>query len=109
MITTLVFCVCVTVLCCYAVHTVLADNAREQENTEVSRIMAEIDALSLKKSLQVTQHRKLPIQIVEVLHDTRRKSYLNVKPKRTQKKVLNIYPIIPSEKLSIGYGFDIRV
>ena len=53
MIATLVFCVCVTILSCYTLHTVLADTSEERKNTEASRIMAEIDLLALKKPLKI--------------------------------------------------------
>ncbi len=108
MIITLVFCVCVTVLSCYTVHTVLADNVREQKNTEVSRVMAEIDLLSLKKPLKI-EKKRLPEHIIHILKDTRRASIIDVEPIKTPKHALNFYPIIPSDKLSIGYGFDARV
>jgi hypothetical protein len=104
MIATLVFSLCVTGLCCYTVNMLLKERAQMQ--TTLYKTMMEIDTIALAKPLNIKKRA-----LRHKISDKHKNQTIDmVMTDVTEKKPIeNVYPITPSDKLSIGYGFDVRV
>lgn len=122
MMTTLIFCICAIVLCCYTIHILLQD--RRYTENEIYKAMQEIDQIALRSTLKTPKSenntkKTLHLTPMEMVHeaDTLGKSLglvtevlltkdnnIKIKP-----SIINTYPIAPQPKLSTGYGFDVRI
>ena len=105
MIATVIFCLCVSGLCCYTVHMLLED--RKETQSAIYKAMAEIDEVVLNKPLKIPQ-KKLPLHLELKLKSLRPVTIINAINIKQEKLAHNTYPIIPSDKLAVGYGFDMR-
>lgn len=104
MIATMIFCLCITGLCCYTVHMLLDERTKMQ--TALYKTMSEIDQIALCKPLTIKRTHAVHAQSKQHKNQT---IDMNITDNHTQKSVVNTYPISPSDKLGIGYGFDMRV
>ena len=111
MIATVVFCIAVTVLCCYTVHMLLEE--RRQTQTEIFKAMAEIDQIALNRPLPIhthkSKHARTTTKAKNGNHTIIDAEYVDVTHTSTINKLVdNFYPILPLSKVSIGNSFDIR-
>ncbi len=104
MIATMIFCLCITGLCCYTVHMLLDERTKMQST--LYKTMLEIDQIALCKPLIIKKAPSVHTQSQQYKNQT---IDMNVTDNHTKKSVMNTYPISPADKLGIGYGFDMRV
>jgi hypothetical protein len=82
---------------------------RTKTQTEIYKIIAELDRIALSKPLRVTKRRaSSPVQ--KGIEKGRKKTQtIDMIVEKSNDPVINTYPIMPSDKLASGYGFDVRV
>jgi hypothetical protein len=108
MLLIMLFCICVTLLCCYTVHVMLQDYSKV--NSLAYNQIVEKDKTALTKPLKI---------IVKHEHSFSQYEFKNPKKSETFEQFLNVtpikkslannyYPIKPKNLMSTGYGFDVR-
>ncbi len=100
----MLFCLCITGLCCYTVHMLLDERTKMQST--LYKTMLEIDQIALCKPLII---KKTPLIQTESKQCKNQTIDMNVNENHARTSVVNTYPISPADKLGIGYGFDMRV
>jgi hypothetical protein len=105
----MIFCVCVTILCCYTVHVVLQDKFKN--NNSVYNAMIQADKKALNKPLKIKIKHEYTLK-QETFKNTDRTQFLdrllNITPHKNN-SLDNQYPIKPKNLVSTGYGLDLRV
>jgi mannose-1-phosphate guanylyltransferase len=100
----MIFCLCITGLCCYTVHMLLDERTKMQ--SALYKTILEVDQIALCKPLTIKRTPSVQTQSQQYKDQTIDMTLMDSK---AQKSIVNTYPISPYDKLGIGYGFDMRV
>ena len=107
MIITMVFCICVMALCCYSVHMLLQDRMKLQN--EIYKELVSVDKAALATQLKITMKYEHIINAQKPSdYEIADADIINITPMK-KRNPDNAYPIRPSNRLGMGYGFDLRV
>jgi hypothetical protein len=123
MIYTIIFCLCVTGLCCYTTHIVLNEQRKQrqeqifQTQSDIIKLLIQKDTIAMKKPLKMSVNKFYDYATNTNQHHTESSmaEIIDITPiVNRQNKAHdnshhdNFYPIYPSKKLSSSKRLDMR-
>jgi|GEM_PF-5648574 len=106
MVTSLIFCMIVTILCCYSVHILLKE--RQETKSEISALINILDIKAMQRPLNITIRQKEANKSLHQGKNTIKDEMINITPIKRKLTPNNQYPIKPCNNLVTGFGLDMR-